>query len=103
MKDPPLRKPTRRDGAPARGKEFHFPTNVNPILTFRIASKSSPPELRFSPARVIDTATGELISGPIDGSPPVNFSSIITDTSICRGKPGVGTRVQRTVREDPEP
>jgi hypothetical protein len=76
----------------ASGAEFHFPTNVNQTLMFRIAAKSAPSELQFNPARVIETATGELISGPVDGSPPVNSSSIFTVTSISKGKPGVATK-----------
>ncbi len=75
----------------ASGAEFHFPTNVNQTLMFRIAAESAPSELSFNPARVIDTATGELISGPVNGSPPVNLSSIFTDTAISKGKPGVVT------------
>jgi hypothetical protein len=74
----------------ASGDEFRFPTNANPILTFSIAAKSAAAELSFSPARVIDTATGELISGPVTGSPPANFSNIFTDTAISTGNPGVG-------------
>ncbi len=76
----------------ARGARFHFPTNVNPTLTFTIAAESGPSALTFAPARVIDTAAGELISGPVDGWPLRNSSSsIFTDTSICQGKPGIGT------------
>jgi hypothetical protein len=73
-----------------KGAQFYFPTNVNPTLTFRIAAKSNAASLSFCPARVIDTATGELISGPVTGSPPANFLTIFTDTSISTGKPGVG-------------
>lgn len=84
----------------ASGAEFHFPTNVNQTLMFRIAAKSAPSELNFNPARVIDTGTGELISGPVEGSLPVNLSSIFTDTSICKGKPGIATEAALTSRKD---
>lgn len=72
-----------------RGAEFCFPTNVSPTLRFRIDAKPASSGLSFRPARVIDTTTGELISGPVDGSPPTKFSSTFTDTSICTGKPGI--------------
>jgi hypothetical protein len=84
----------------ASSAEFHFPTNVNQTLMFRIATKSVSSELSFNPARVIDTATGELISGPVDGSPPVNFSSVFTDTSISKGRPGVATSAAEILRKD---
>ena len=74
----------------ARNVEFDFPTKVGPTLRFRIDAKSASSGLSFRAARVIDTATGELISGPIDGSPPGKLSGPITDTSICTGRPGVG-------------
>lgn len=71
------------------GAKFSFPTNVGPTLTFRVDAKSASSGLSFRPARVVDTATGELISGPVDGSLPANFSARVTDTSISTGKPGV--------------
>jgi hypothetical protein len=70
--------------------QFRFPTNVNQTIRFTIAAKSAAGALSFCPARVIDTATGELISGPVTGSQPANFSTTVTDTSISGGKPGVG-------------
>jgi hypothetical protein len=80
-----------------RNLEFDFPTKVGPTLRFRIDTKSASSGLSFRAARVIDTVTGELISGPIDGSPPGTLSGPITDTSICTGKPGVGLGLgQRT-------
>jgi len=71
------------------GAEFQFPTNVNQTLIFKVAAQSAPSGLSFNPARVIDTATGELISGPADGSPSVNFFAVFTDTSISTGAPGL--------------
>lgn len=73
------------------GKGFQFPTNVNKPLVFRISNKSVASKLSFSPARVIDTATGELISGPVEGAPPGRCTGPITDTAIRGGKPGVST------------
>ena len=73
------------------GKDFQFPTNVNKPLVFRISKKSVASKLSFSPARVIDTATGELISGPVQGVPPGRCLGPITDTAICGGKPGIWT------------
>jgi hypothetical protein len=72
------------------GPKFRFPTKVGPTLRFRIDAKSASSGLSFRPARVIDTATGELISGPVDGSPPAKLCGPVTDTSISSGKPGVG-------------
>ena len=72
-----------------RGKDFQFPTNVNKPLVFRISKKSIASKLSFSPARIIDTATGELISGPVVGAPPGRCSGPIIDTAIRGGKPGV--------------
>jgi hypothetical protein len=40
---------------------------------------------------VIDTAIGELISGPVEGRLPTNASARCTDTSISSGNPGVVT------------
>jgi hypothetical protein len=74
-----------------RGKGFQFPTNVNKPLIFRISKKLVASKLSFSPARVIDTATGELISGPVEGAPPGRCLGPITDTAICGGKPGLWT------------
>jgi hypothetical protein len=74
------------------GQGFRFPTNVNKPMVFRISKKSVSSNLSFSPARVIDTATGELISGPVEGPLPQGGRlGPITDTAICGGKPGVST------------
>jgi hypothetical protein len=74
------------------GKDFRFPTNVNKPMLFRISKKSVASNLSFSPARVIDTATGELISGPVEGTRQQGGRlGPITDTAICGGKPGVTT------------
>jgi hypothetical protein len=75
----------------SKGAEFCFPTNVGPNLRFRIDAKSASSGLSFRPARVIDTGTGELISGPVEGSLPATVSGTVTDTAISTGKPGVGT------------
>jgi hypothetical protein len=76
----------------ASGAQFNFPTNMNPILVFKTAPQSARSELTFNSARVIDTVNGELISGPVEGSPPVNLSAVFTDTAIAGGKPGMMTR-----------
>jgi hypothetical protein len=74
-----------------RGREFNFPTNVNPAIRFRISRKSLRSQLSFYPARVIDTATGELISGPVDGAePPTGFTKYAS-TAIAKGSPGIFT------------
>ena len=73
-----------------KGAGFCFPTNVGHTLRFRIGRKSISSGLSFRPARVVDTATGELISGPVSGSMPTNASARCTDTSISTGNPGVG-------------
>jgi hypothetical protein len=74
------------------GKDFRFPTNVNKPMFFRISKKSVASNLSFSPARVIDTATGELISGPVEGARMQGGRlGPITDTAICGGKPGIST------------
>ncbi len=74
-----------------KGPAFNLPTNVNPTVSFRISRKSARSRLSFYPARVVDTGTGELISGPVEGSPPPGFASALTDTAICAGKPGIGS------------
>jgi hypothetical protein len=73
------------------GKGFRFPTNLNKPLLFRMSRESASSRLTFCPARVIDTETGELISGPVEGTLPVLGKQLgpITDTSICGGKPGI--------------
>ncbi len=73
------------------GKNFRFLTNVNKPMVFRISKKSVASNLSFSPARVIDTATGELISGPVEGARQGGRLGPITDTAICGGKPGVSS------------
>lgn len=49
------------------------------FLRRRLRSK-----LSVSPARVIDTATGELISGPVEGAPPGICSGPIGKTATPR-------------------
>jgi hypothetical protein len=73
------------------GKGFRFPTNLNKPLLFRISRISAPSSLTFCPARVVDTETGELLSGPVEGTLPVPGKQLgpISDTSICGGKPGI--------------
>ena len=70
------------------GARFNFPTNVNPMLRFRISMRSISAALSFYPARVVDTASGELITGPVHGSPPGGRFVTCTDTAIRSGKPG---------------
>jgi hypothetical protein len=74
------------------GTGFRFPTNLNKPLLFRISRESASSRLTFCPARVIDTETGELISGPVVGTLPGPGKQLgpISDTSICGGKPGIG-------------
>ncbi len=74
-----------------KGANFNFPTNVNQMPRFTVSEKAAQSELIFRPARVVETALGELISGPVEGFPIPNSSLTVIDTSIGGGGPGVAT------------